>query len=51
VRRNPKEIVIHFAGKHGEMIRKNYQQMNYAADGKKDLPLFPDVTDQSESFR
>jgi fatty acid synthase subunit beta len=59
VRTNPKETEIFFGGKNGEMMRSNYQQLTQQvqvrdeATGKlvtKQLPLFPQITDNSSSF-
>ncbi|KAJ9435828.1 Fatty acid synthase subunit beta (FAS I), partial [Diplonema papillatum] len=51
VRRNPKEIVIYFGGKHGAVMRNNYRKLVYEVaqpDGSmKALPLFPEVSPTS----
>ena len=53
VRKNPKEVTIHFGGKNGERMRENYQSLVYEvvqADGSmKALPLFPGVTEKTPS--
>lgn len=60
VRTNPKEIEIFFGGKTGESMRHNYQQLTQQVQVKdestgqlvtKRLPLFPQITDSSASFR
>ena len=51
VRRNPKELTIHFGGKQGALMRDNYRSLVYEvvqADGTmRSLPLFPGVTEKS----
>ncbi|KAI9088332.1 hypothetical protein DFS34DRAFT_701418 [Phlyctochytrium arcticum] len=53
VRTNPKDITVHFGGKKGAAIRKNYQSMTYdiIENGKlKSLPLFAAIKDNTLSY-
>ncbi|KAI8824957.1 uncharacterized protein EV422DRAFT_605412 [Fimicolochytrium jonesii] len=53
VRDNPLSKTVHFGGKMGAAIRRNYTAMTYDVirDGKlKSLPLFPGITEDTLSF-
>jgi phosphopantetheine--protein transferase-like protein len=53
VRSNPRTLVVHFGGKRGAAIRRNYMNMRYERVGPlgevQHLPLFPTVTATSRS--
>ena len=54
VRRNPKELTVHFGGKKGRRIRDNYRNMSYDVldDTGKILrkPLFPEISETTEFY-
>ena len=50
VKSNPKEITIHFGGRKGKTIRKNYQNMSYIDSDGKRARLFVDISDSTASY-
>ncbi|KAJ2337702.1 fatty acid synthase alpha subunit Lsd1 [Coemansia sp. RSA 2681] len=55
VRNNPKELTVHFGGRRGEGLRRNYMLLTRRctiSGGDKDnvIPLFPDITPESSSY-
>jgi fatty acid synthase subunit beta len=53
VRKNPKSLTIHFGGKRGAAIRKNYLQMTYESvskTGVKETKSFFNITSTTPSY-
>ncbi|AEO70742.1 uncharacterized protein THITE_2122457 [Thermothielavioides terrestris NRRL 8126] len=54
VKNNPKELTIHFGGKRGKLIRKNYMDMTFEtvmADGSiKSERIFKEITEKTTSY-
>lgn len=53
MKRNPKSLTIHFGGKRGAAIRKNYLSMTYESidrDGSKTTKRFFDIHEHSASY-
>lgn len=54
VRHNPKQYTVYFGGTQGEKIKTNYRNMTSTVVDEnghcQTVPLFPQITDESESF-
>ena len=51
VRKNPKSLTVHFGGRRGAAIRRNYMALEVEApDGSGPVPLLPDITEDSDSY-
>lgn len=49
VRTNPKSLTIHFGGKKGSAIRRNYMALE-TDDGSGPKPLLPSITEDTDSY-
>ncbi|PIA14803.1 hypothetical protein COEREDRAFT_45909 [Coemansia reversa NRRL 1564] len=51
IRSNPHELTVHFGGKVGAQIRRNYMAFTRrVAGGKQMVPLFPEITLNSRQY-
>ncbi|KAJ2840336.1 fatty acid synthase alpha subunit Lsd1 [Coemansia sp. 'formosensis'] len=54
VRKNPKELTVHFGGRRGEAIRRSYMLLSIRCGDKVSksnvIPLFPEITLDSPSY-
>ncbi|KAJ2611506.1 fatty acid synthase alpha subunit Lsd1 [Coemansia sp. RSA 1365] len=51
IRNNPHELTVHFGGKAGAQIRRNYMAFTRrVANGKQMVPLFPEITANSRQY-
>ncbi|KAI7825086.1 acyl transferase domain-containing protein [Kickxella alabastrina] len=54
VRKNPEQITVHFGGKTGESIRRNYmllERIDHSQSSKGVwVPIFPEITSDSTSY-
>ncbi|KAJ2909900.1 fatty acid synthase alpha subunit Lsd1, partial [Coemansia aciculifera] len=52
VRTNPKELTVHFGGRVGKELRRNYMSLTKKSDGDThiSIPLFPEVTPDSSCY-
>lgn len=48
VQSNPESLTIHFGGRRGAAIRRNFQSLTYEAPGGATLPLLPEITDETD---
>lgn len=50
VRRNPKELIVHFGGRRGAQLRRSYLALTTEGVDGRLKPLLPEVTPTSRSF-
>ncbi|KAJ2804558.1 beta subunit of fatty acid synthetase, partial [Coemansia guatemalensis] len=51
IRANPHELTVHFGGKAGAQIRRNYMEFTRRVPGSKEMvPLFPEITASSRQY-
>jgi fatty acid synthase subunit beta len=51
VRKNPKELTIHFGGRLGQAVRSNYLKMMCVDPvTKENVPLIPEITPRTDNF-
>ncbi|KAA0166660.1 hypothetical protein FNF28_03034 [Cafeteria roenbergensis] len=48
VRENPKSLTIHFGGRRGAAIRRNFQQLGFEDASGAVVPLLPQITDDTD---
>lgn len=50
VRRNPKELTVHFGGRRGAQLRRSYLALTTEGADGRPKPLLPEITPTSRSF-
>ena len=51
VRNNPTSMTLHFGGRRGRKIKKNYMALQFEGDNKKKAPVLPEITHKTQTFR